>query len=43
MDRCFLSGLTVDQGKALCRYRWPGKIRELKNILEGAVRPRSWA
>jgi DNA-binding NtrC family response regulator len=37
MDRRFLSGLTADQGKALCRYRWPGNIRELKNILERAV------
>jgi DNA-binding NtrC family response regulator len=31
------SGLTADQGKTLCRYRWPGNIRELKNILERAV------
>jgi transcriptional regulator with GAF, ATPase, and Fis domain len=30
-------GLTADQNKALCRYRWPGNIRELKNILERAV------
>ncbi|RPJ18377.1 MAG: hypothetical protein EHM26_09805 [Desulfobacteraceae bacterium] len=31
------SGLTADQNRALCRYRWPGNIRELKNILERAV------
>ena len=37
MDRCFLSGLTADQNTALSRYRWPGNIRELKNILERAV------
>jgi transcriptional regulator with GAF, ATPase, and Fis domain len=30
-------GLTADQNKALCSYRWPGNIRELKNILERAV------
>jgi transcriptional regulator with GAF, ATPase, and Fis domain len=35
--------LTSDQNTALCRYRWPGNIRELKNILERAVQPRSWA
>ena len=26
-----------DQNKTLCRYRWPGNIRELKNIPERAV------
>jgi transcriptional regulator with GAF, ATPase, and Fis domain len=34
--RAFI-GLTADQNKALCHYRWPGNIRELKNILERAV------
>jgi DNA-binding NtrC family response regulator len=30
-------GLTADQNRALCRYRWPGNIRELKNVMERAV------
>ena len=30
-------GLTADQNRVLCRYTWPGNIRELKNILERAV------
>jgi transcriptional regulator with GAF, ATPase, and Fis domain len=29
--------LTADQNKTLCRYRWPGNIRELKNVFERAV------
>ncbi len=29
--------LAADQNKTLCRYRWPGNIRELKNVLERAV------
>jgi transcriptional regulator with PAS, ATPase and Fis domain len=37
MGRHFLSGLTADQNTPLCRYRWPGNTRELKNILERAV------
>jgi transcriptional regulator with GAF, ATPase, and Fis domain len=32
-----LIGLSTDQKRALVRYRWPGNIRELKNILERAV------
>jgi len=34
--RAFI-GLTADQNATLCRYRWPGNIRELKNVLERAV------
>ncbi|MCU0594714.1 MAG: sigma-54-dependent Fis family transcriptional regulator [Desulfobacterota bacterium] len=34
--RAFI-GLTPDQNATLCRYRWPGNIRELKNVLERAV------
>jgi hypothetical protein len=29
--------LTADQNASLCRYRWPGNIRELKNVMERAV------
>ena len=34
--------LTADQDKVLRRYGWPGNRRELKNVMERAVQPRSW-
>lgn len=34
--RAFI-GLTADQKQVLCRYEWPGNIRELKNIMERAL------
>ena len=31
---CVLSGLTYDAMELLCRYSWPGNIREMSNFCE---------
>ena len=37
LDRGYFAGFADSAQDALCRYRWPGNLRELKNVVERAV------